>query len=153
MSKMGSNCSFGHLKHKLWAKERPGVKLAVWLPTTKSQESTQFPCVQATCDILLKSSRRGLQLFFWLHCDRSSSQEVMHPQSRGSPGWCNFGTPSWESRLMQFRDSLLGVPGQNTICMWPPWWGTEYTIKGKVVASPKSGPWWILCVRVAHGSS
>ncbi len=98
MSKMGSNCSFGHLKHKLWAKERPGVKLAVWLPTTKSRESTQFPCVQATCDILLKSSRRGLQLFFRLHCDRSSSQEVMHPQSRRSPDWCNFGTPSWESR-------------------------------------------------------
>jgi hypothetical protein len=29
MCEMGSYCSFGHLKHKLWAKERPGVKLAV----------------------------------------------------------------------------------------------------------------------------
>jgi hypothetical protein len=37
---------FGHLRHKLWPKERPGIKLAFWLPTTKSQESTQFPCVQ-----------------------------------------------------------------------------------------------------------
>jgi hypothetical protein len=26
MSKMGSHCSFGHLKHKLWPKERAGVK-------------------------------------------------------------------------------------------------------------------------------
>jgi hypothetical protein len=26
MSKMGSHCSFRHLKHKLWAKEGPGVK-------------------------------------------------------------------------------------------------------------------------------
>jgi hypothetical protein len=26
MSKMGSHCSFGHLKHKLRPKERPGVK-------------------------------------------------------------------------------------------------------------------------------
>jgi hypothetical protein len=25
---MGSHCSFGHLQHKLWAKERPGVKTA-----------------------------------------------------------------------------------------------------------------------------
>jgi hypothetical protein len=25
--------------------------------------------------------------------------------------------------------------------------------KGEVVASPKSGPWWVLCVRVARGSS
>jgi hypothetical protein len=37
---MGSNCSFGHLKQKLWPKEGSGVKLAVWLPTTKSREST-----------------------------------------------------------------------------------------------------------------
>jgi hypothetical protein len=35
MSKMGSHCSFEHLKHKLWPKERPGVKVAVWLLTTK----------------------------------------------------------------------------------------------------------------------
>jgi hypothetical protein len=27
MSKMGSHCSFEHLKHKLWPKEGPGVKL------------------------------------------------------------------------------------------------------------------------------
>jgi len=35
---MGSHCSFGHLKHKLWPKEGPGVKLIVWLPTRKSQD-------------------------------------------------------------------------------------------------------------------
>jgi len=29
MSKMGSYCSFGHLKHKLWPKEKPGVKLPI----------------------------------------------------------------------------------------------------------------------------
>jgi len=45
ISKMGSHRSFGHLKHKLRPKEGPGVKLVVWLPTTKSRESTQFPCV------------------------------------------------------------------------------------------------------------
>jgi len=46
-----------------------------------------------------------------------------------------------------------GVLRQKDIWMWAPWRGVEYIIKGKVVASPKSGPWWILCVRVAHGSS
>jgi hypothetical protein len=25
--------------------------------------------------------------------------------------------------------------------MWAPWRGAEYTIRGKVVASPKFGPW------------
>ncbi len=29
MSKMGSHDPFGHLKHKLWPKERPRVKLAI----------------------------------------------------------------------------------------------------------------------------
>jgi len=35
----------------------------------------------------------------------------------------------------------LGVSGQKAIWMWAPWRGAEYTIRGKVVASPKSGPW------------
>ncbi len=52
----------------------------------------------------------------------------------------------WESLIWEFRH--LGVPGQKTIWMWPSWRGTKYTIRGKVVASAKSGPWWILWVRV-----
>jgi len=40
MSKMASHGPFGHLQHKLWQKKRPRVKLAIWLPTTKNQEST-----------------------------------------------------------------------------------------------------------------
>jgi hypothetical protein len=91
---MGSHCPFGHLKHKLGPKERTGVKLAVWLPTTKSRESTQLPCVQATCDIPLESSWQGIQLCFRPHCDQRFAQEVMRPQSCGSPSYCNFGTKS-----------------------------------------------------------
>jgi hypothetical protein len=41
MSKMASHEPFGHLKHKLGAKERLGVKLVVWLSTTKSRELTR----------------------------------------------------------------------------------------------------------------
>jgi hypothetical protein len=59
MSKMGLHDPFGHLKHKLWPKEGSGVKLAVWLPTTKNQESTRFPCVQVACHIPLESSWPG----------------------------------------------------------------------------------------------
>jgi len=46
MSKMVSHGPFQHLQHKLWQKEGPGVKLAVWLTTIKSQESTRPWCVQ-----------------------------------------------------------------------------------------------------------
>jgi hypothetical protein len=52
---------------------------------------------------------------------------------------------SRESRLAGFRDSHAGVARESrerkTIWMWAPWRGPEYTIRGKVVASPKSGPW------------
>jgi hypothetical protein len=41
MSKIGLHEPFGHLQHKLWQEERLVVKLAVWLPTTKNQESTR----------------------------------------------------------------------------------------------------------------
>jgi hypothetical protein len=42
MSKMGLHVPFGYFKHKLWPKERPGFKLPIWLPTTKSWESPDF---------------------------------------------------------------------------------------------------------------
>jgi hypothetical protein len=130
MSKMGSYHPFGHLKHELWPKEGLKVKLAIWLPTNKSQESTQFPCMQMAYDISLKSSRQGLQLCFRPHLNQRSTRKIMGPQSRESPNFGNF------------------VLRQNDIWMWASWRGTKYTIKGKVVVSPKSGPWWVLWVRV-----
>jgi hypothetical protein len=90
---MVSHRPFGHLKHKLWPKEGPGVKLAVWLPTTKSRESTQFPCVRMACDIPLKNSWRELQLCFRLHFNQRPARKVMAPQSCRSPNLGNFETP------------------------------------------------------------
>jgi hypothetical protein len=124
---MGSHDPFGHLKHKLWPKERLGVKLIIWLPTTKSQELIWFPCVQVACDILLESSRWGLQLCSRPHLNHRSAHKIMGPQSHKSPNFGNFGIPIW-----------MGVS----------WKGTMYNIRGKVMASPKSGPWWVFWVRV-----
>jgi hypothetical protein len=137
MFKMGLHDPFGHLKHKLWPKEGLGVKLAIWLPTTKSRESTRFPCVQVACNISLESSWWRLQFCFRLHLHQRCAHKIMGPQSCKSPNFGNFGT----------------LTGQKAIWMWVSWRGTKYTIRGKVVASPKSVPWWILWVRVIHGSS
>jgi hypothetical protein len=57
---MGLHDSFGYLKHKLWPKEGLGVKLTIWLPTIKNQESPQIPYVQVACHISLERSRWGL---------------------------------------------------------------------------------------------
>jgi len=98
MFKMGSYYSIGHLKHKLWPKEGPIVKLPVWLSTRKSQESTRFTYLKMACNILLESSWWGLQLFFRLHLDPRSARKVMGLQNCKSPNLGDFGTPTWESR-------------------------------------------------------
>jgi hypothetical protein len=97
MSKMALHEPFGHMQHKLWAKKRSGVKLVVWLPTTKSRELTQFRCVQEQCDTPLERSRRRLQVCFRPHPNLRSGQEVMSAQSLGSPNRDSFGTPLWKS--------------------------------------------------------
>jgi hypothetical protein len=43
---------------------------------------------------------------------------------------------------------ISGLPRQNDIWVMVLWPSIECTIRGKVVASPKSGPWWVLWVRV-----
>jgi hypothetical protein len=136
MSKMVSYDTFRYLKHKLWLKERSGVKLTVWLLTTKSRELTRFPCVQVVCDMSLESSSQGLQLCLDFISIRGLHIKLWGPKVVGVPTL-----------------AILGVPRQKAIWMWASWRDTKYTIRGKVVVSPKSGLWWVLWVRVACGSS
>jgi len=42
MSKMGSHDPFRHLKHKLWSKERLGIKLTIWLQPLKVKNCPNF---------------------------------------------------------------------------------------------------------------
>jgi hypothetical protein len=130
MLKMGLHDPFEYLKHKLWPKEGLGIKLSIWLPTTKSQELPRFPFVQVTCHIPLESSQGGLQLCFRPHLNQRFAQDIMGLKSCGSPNFGNFGTR------------------QNDIWVLALWLGTKNTIRGKVVASPKSGLWWVLWVHV-----
>jgi len=98
MSKMASHEPFRQLQPKLWAKEGPGVKLAVWLPTTKSWESTSSRLLQKKCDRALESSRGELQLWFRPHSNWRLELGDMSSQSPKSPTRDSFGTPPWESR-------------------------------------------------------
>jgi hypothetical protein len=115
------------LKHKLWPKEGPRVKLPVWLPTRKSQKSTRFTWLQTTCHIPLESSRWELQLCFGSHFDPRSSRKVMGLQSRKSFGWRDFGTPTRKSRE------------RKAIWMWALWRGPKYTTRGRWWLPPSLG--------------
>jgi hypothetical protein len=98
MSKMASHESFGHLQLKLWAKEGPGVKLAVWLPTTKSRESTRSRRTIRERNIALESSWGDLKDWFIPRPNWRLGREVMMAQSPESPNRDSFRTPFWESR-------------------------------------------------------
>jgi len=98
MPKMASHGPFGHLQPKLWAKEGPGVKLAVWLPTTKSQESTSSWRCLKECGMALESFWQELHLWFKPRPDLSLGQGALSVQSPRIPTWDSFGTPTWESR-------------------------------------------------------
>jgi hypothetical protein len=108
ISKMASHWPFGHLQPKLWAKEGPGVKLAVWLPTTKSRESTSSRPQNLECDTSLERYWRGLHVWFRPRRDQTSQSRVMSAQNLRTPP----GTISG-----QFRDSNLGVRGKRAIWM------------------------------------
>jgi hypothetical protein len=107
MFKVGSHDPFRHLKHKLWLNERPRIKLVDWLPTTKSLESTRFPCVQVVCNTPLESCQRGLQLWFRRRPDRRSAREVIAPQNRKNSNLGNFRIPIWESQIKSHLDASL----------------------------------------------
>ncbi len=97
-------------------------------PTTKSRKSTSSRCPIRECDMALKRSRRGLQLWFRPRRDPTLQSGVMIVQSPESPAGTNSG---------QFRNSISGVPTKCAIWVLPRR-GAEYTIRGKVVASPPS---------------
>jgi hypothetical protein len=84
-------------------------------------------------DTIGKLSTR-IQLFLKSHLNRRFAHKVMGLQSCRSPNFGNLEICTWESRdKMPFG------------CWSQP--STKYTIRGKVVASPKSRPWWVLWVR------
>jgi hypothetical protein len=132
---MGSHDSFGHSVHKLWPKERPEVKLAVWLPTTKSWESTQFLACRWHATYHWKALDEGynfalnLILIGGLHtklwCPKVAKVLIL-----GISG-LQFGSPGTKCHLD------VGLVERHKIYY-----------KGEGVASPESRPWWILWVRV-----
>jgi hypothetical protein len=135
MSKMRSHDPFGQLKHKLWPKEGRESNWQFDFQPLKVRNRPNF-LAHVACDISLKKLLMKATTLL-----QTSSQSEVYTQSYEPP-------KSWKSQLWKFRNSHFGVPGQNDIWVLVPWLGTKYTIRGKVVASPKSRPWWVLWILV-----
>jgi hypothetical protein len=123
MPRMGSHCSFGHLKHKLWPKEGVRNRIANLIPDQK--KSGIDPIYLAADDVPHIVGNLSTRVTTLL---QTALRSEVCSQSYGAPN-------SRESRLAGFRDSR----DRKAIWMWAPWRGPEYTIRGKVVASPSPG--------------
>jgi len=106
------------------AKRRAGSQTTNLTPNQKKSEIDPIYLfvdgVRHTIGKLSTTTTTLLQI-----ASQSEACKVMGLQSCGSPNLGDF----------------VGVPGQKAIWMWASWKGAEYTIGGKVVASPKSRPW------------
>jgi hypothetical protein len=95
--------------------------LAIWFPTTKSQESISSRCPMTECDMALESSWGEIQLWFRPHSNRSWKSGDMSSQSLGTPTRDSFGTPPWESREKEPFGCSLGGELQK-ILYGGRWW-------------------------------
>jgi len=59
MFKIGLHDPFGQLKHKLWPKEGSGVKLTIWLPTTKVKHCPDFRACRWRATYRWKALNKG----------------------------------------------------------------------------------------------
>ncbi len=136
MSKMGLHDPFGHLQHKLWQKERPGVKTNILTPDHKKLRIDPTSVHASGVRYGFRVQGLGLKAL-----DES----------------CNFALDlipigGLSTKLQSHKVAgvltlailgfLEGSPGtKKAMWMWALQRGAQYTIWGKVVASPKSGPW------------
>jgi hypothetical protein len=55
----------------------------------------------------------------------------------------------WAPKVMRVLILKISkLPRQNDIWVQPPWLSIDNTIRGKMVASPKFGSWWVLWIHV-----
>jgi len=101
MSKMGSHDTFGHFKHKLWPKERSGVKLSIWLLTTKNQESPRFLMFRKRATYHCKSLNEGYNFAFDLISIRGLHTKLWAPKVAWVPtlGTSGLGSPETKWHL------------------------------------------------------
>jgi hypothetical protein len=142
---MGLHWPFGHLKHKLWPKERSKVKLAIWLRPLKVRNRPNFLACKQRATYHWKALKRAITL------RQTSLQSEVCARSYAP-------SKSRESQLLEFRDFHMGVPGQKGHLDVAPMERCRVYYKGEGGGFPQvravvslvcpSCPWFVLAPKV-----
>jgi hypothetical protein len=101
---MGLYDPFGHLKHKLWPREGPGVKLAIWLLTIKSWESSDFLACRWRATYHWKVFDENYSFVFDLISIRGLHTKLWGPKVVGVPTLAISGLPLGSPRTKSHLD-------------------------------------------------
>jgi hypothetical protein len=125
---------FGHFKHKLWLKKGLGVNLS-------NCQFDSWPLkVRNHPNFFMW---RWRVTYRWKYLDEGYNFVLDLISIRG------LHAKLWGPKVVRvWIVGILGLPGQNVIWVLVLLPCTKYIIRVKVVASPKSGPWWVLWIRV-----
>jgi hypothetical protein len=93
MSQIGLHDPFEHLKHNLWSKERSGIKLAIWFPTTKNQESTNSLACRWCATYRWKTLDEGYNFAMHLILIGGLPAKLWGPKVAGIPTLAISGLP------------------------------------------------------------
>jgi hypothetical protein len=135
MSKMGSHDPFQYLTHRLWPKERMGVKLEVWLPPTKSQESPRFLACKWSATYYWKALNNGYNIFFNFISIRGSKTKLWAPKAvevstlgiselplGGPKTKCHLGVSPMAKHRIYYKGEGGGFPQVRVLWVWVcPW--------------------------------
>jgi hypothetical protein len=85
MFEMGSHDPFEHLKNKLWPKKRLGVKLAIWLSTTKVRNHHNFLVLRWCVTYRWKDIDKGYNFTLDLISIKGLQTKLWAPKLAGVP--------------------------------------------------------------------
>jgi hypothetical protein len=132
---MGLHDPFDYLQHKLWSKEGQQSKCQFDSRPLKVRNRPELCVCRWRATYLWKALNKGYNFA---------------PEIASIKG---LNKKSWTSKVVGIL--ILGISRLPTWESWEkwhldatPWLIIENTIRGKVVTSPKSRPWWILWVYV-----
>jgi len=122
---MPSHWQFGHLKPKLWAKEGPGIKLVVWLPTTKVGNrplpDVRFECATWRWKDLDEGYNFGSDLVAIQLCSRELWRFKVPgvPPGQFRDNLCHLNVAPTGRRRVYYREyggGILPSPGRGVSC-------------------------------------